>query len=223
MPISASSGTFTINRVDCIWLGIARMTLILEGGLVRDPIGEAGGSNLYGYVGDNTVNYVDPLGLEADIYVIRTSRSSPTGVIAYENGRYLGGYVGNSIDGGLTNSDYRPGTRGPADGVYELRPRTDYNPDTDNFKNGTPAITGPDQPTGYPNSTYKKPVFFHPGGFLNASTACQTARDSSIIASITNLMMNNINDGGTYVHFRTLDSGQQPGIPVAPFPNIPLR
>ena len=32
--------------------------------LSADPIGEAGGLNLYGYVGGNPVNYRDPLGLE---------------------------------------------------------------------------------------------------------------------------------------------------------------
>ena len=31
--------------------------------LSRDPIGESGGINLYGYVGNSPVNYVDPLGL----------------------------------------------------------------------------------------------------------------------------------------------------------------
>ncbi len=31
--------------------------------LTRDPLGEAGGINLYGFVGNNPVNFVDPLGL----------------------------------------------------------------------------------------------------------------------------------------------------------------
>ncbi len=35
--------------------------------LSRDPIAEAGGINLYGYVGGNPVNLIDPLGLFAGV------------------------------------------------------------------------------------------------------------------------------------------------------------
>ena len=37
--------------------------------LSRDPIGEEGGINLYGYVGNNPVNWVDPLGLETAVQI----------------------------------------------------------------------------------------------------------------------------------------------------------
>jgi RHS repeat-associated protein len=43
--------------------------------MTRDPLGEAGGINFYGFVGNNPVNFVDPLGLDwfrpkSDIYVV---------------------------------------------------------------------------------------------------------------------------------------------------------
>jgi uncharacterized protein RhaS with RHS repeats len=41
--------------------------------LNRDPIGLAGGMNLYGYVGNNPISFVDPLGLETAV-VIETWR-----------------------------------------------------------------------------------------------------------------------------------------------------
>jgi uncharacterized protein RhaS with RHS repeats len=41
--------------------------------LNRDPIEEAGGLNLYGYVGNNPVNYIDPLGL---LVVITTTQGT---------------------------------------------------------------------------------------------------------------------------------------------------
>ena len=36
----------------------------LQRWIQRDPIGEQGGINLYGFVGNNSLGYVDPLGLQ---------------------------------------------------------------------------------------------------------------------------------------------------------------
>ena len=190
--------------------------------LSRDPIGEEGGINLYGYVLNDPLDISDALGLIADVYVTRTSRGMPTVVIVIENGHYVGGYVGNSRDGGLINSDYRLGKQGPADGTYLLKPRTDWH-EGDLIHNGAPAITGVGQLTGYPDSGYINPVFFHLGGFPNASTACQTTSERAILQSLENLVHNNLYKGGTTVHFRTLGSNERPAIPVAPFPFIPSR
>jgi hypothetical protein len=41
----------------------------------RDPIGEQGGLNLYGYVANNSVNFVDPLGLSSVVIMGNSGKS----------------------------------------------------------------------------------------------------------------------------------------------------
>src|SRR5205823_10578268 len=45
--------------------------------LSRDPIGESGGLNLYGYVFNNPVNLDDPLGLDPPGYVPPSNKTVP--------------------------------------------------------------------------------------------------------------------------------------------------
>jgi RHS repeat-associated protein len=40
---------------------------VIERWMNRDPLGEAGGINLYGFVGGDPVNFVDPWGLQTDV------------------------------------------------------------------------------------------------------------------------------------------------------------
>jgi hypothetical protein len=55
------------------------------------------------------------------------------------------------------------------------------------------------------------------------STACQTSDNPSDIASITNVMNNNLNRGGTRVVITTMPAGVTPAMPTKPLGNIPTR
>ena len=65
----------------------------------RDPIGENGGMNLYGFVGDNPINNVDRFGL--DMWVIQFP-----GIPGHE------GVVGTDPDGGYWLHDFYPNDNG---------------------------------------------------------------------------------------------------------------
>ena len=59
-----------INNAGLYYYGYRFYDPNLQRWLNRDPIAEAGGINLYGYVGNSPVNRIDPLGFQYDPYAL---------------------------------------------------------------------------------------------------------------------------------------------------------
>jgi RHS repeat-associated protein len=102
--------------------------------ITRDPLGEAGGINLYGFVGGNPVNWVDPSGLDAiyinyDYYPIET----PIGKLPLGHG----GVVAVDTKAGVTKY-YEFGRYGDKRGVVRGAPDIEI-PNVEIGKNGLPT------------------------------------------------------------------------------------
>jgi hypothetical protein len=78
--------------------------------LSRDPIGENGGFNLYGFVGNDPVNFVDPLGLDFEFFFKNSAkRESIHGQNAVSYQEFIQHAQGKTIEQ-LSNELSRPGT-----------------------------------------------------------------------------------------------------------------
>lgn len=114
--------------------------------LNRDPIGEAGGINLYGYVANDPVNGLDLLGLETEILIHRNApsrgqqaRDASGTMSVFHNGRF-------QFSTPVNQYGYEAGTHGIYPGDYSVRPRTNADPKS-RFPNGTPGVIAPGQVT----------------------------------------------------------------------------
>jgi RHS repeat-associated protein len=163
----------------------------------RDPLGEKGGLNLYGYVGNDPVNAVDPFGLEALLVIHRAppqpgqiARDTPGIMTIYENGHYLGWTAVNE-------NGYEEGTHGIYAGIYRVLPRTDADKKSQ-FPNGTPAVTALGEPNpgdaGYGNHY----VYIHEklSNGQPDSRGCITM-DANEAERIKQLVFRNLDTGGT--------------------------
>jgi len=183
----------------------------------RDPIGEAGGINLYTYVLNNPMNAIDPFGLDTLIIVHRGDPSDGG------QARDASGTMSVFHDGVFQFSvpvnqyGYQDGSHGIYPGLYNVLPRTDADPDPriSHFPNGTPGVTAPgesnpgDAGHGYHN------VFIHqeaniPGG---DSRGCQTVAASAAIK--IKAMMQSDQQRGQSTTLRIYNYGGSPSaVPV---------
>jgi RHS repeat-associated protein len=174
--------------------------------LSRDPLEHAEfrqGPNLYAYVGNDPAIATDPLGLDAQVNVYRTSLTSPASVVVYENGTYVGSFFANT-NGFFSNS------HPPPDGTYSLSPRIDYQIG-DRFANGTPRIKDLD--------------FIHPD---SQSKGCLTV-PLDWANRIWDIVSDNLNSGGTKITYLTqpwpraiLNDGSLPAPSQHPWPGFKL-
>lgn len=107
--------------------------------LSRDPIGEAGGINVYGYVANNPINLWDPLGLDAEFVLMRdpytkgcNPRLSAGTMRIFEDGKFMGAVRVNE-------NGFEDRRQGIQPGNYLVQEKAVDG----NYKKGTPAITSP--------------------------------------------------------------------------------
>ena len=172
----------------------------MQGGCftAKDPIGFAGGdTNIYAYVGNDPINFIDPTGLEAWVITFPNSEGGFT-FIAYDN---MGGahILGNFNNNTINTNQIRPGT-------YSVTPRPEL-PNTftnwlfgrnDNAGNPTISNTNDWNTILYPNGDVTKGAQFHEGrngGSGGVSQACMVS-DGATNNALNKMFLNNYGNGG---------------------------
>jgi RHS repeat-associated protein len=189
------------NRVELPTMGVF---------LQPDPIGFKGDpANIYRFCNNNAVNRIDPLGLEAHIWLQRDDYYVPHDTSASTAARLAPGTY-SIVDNGkvlyrtrANEGPFGKGSMGVKAGDYDLRPKGGlWGPIAPGeFTADQPAITGkaPGLKPGQPNQSYKKPALVHK---LGVSTACVTVCDEAVTKT-KQLMMRDIKNGETtQMHIR---------------------
>jgi RHS repeat-associated protein len=179
----------------------------------RDPIEEEGGINLYGFVGNDGVNWIDVMGLsklQGTVWMrcLRCKDGSskgkmtcwfemPDGSMGDPFPTNTGGYKNPDGEGGDPYGSYSP----IPPGEYDVLPKPTggKNNQPGEYRKGTPSITGPGMtpgslrtpPTpGRPNGTLRTVIRIHASGDSEGCVTCDPGDNSTDDqnSSIENLM-----------------------------------
>ena len=164
----------------------------------KDPIGFDGGdTNLYSYVFNNSVNWIDPLGLEATVHAFPNSQGGYD-FHAFDN------QGSNVVTGSFNNNTINFNQILP--GVYSVTPRPEL-PNTltnwlfDRNKNaGNPTISNTDDwnTIQYSDGSITTGAQFHEGrggGSGGVSQACMVS-DGMTNIDVNDLFLRNYDNGG---------------------------
>ena len=165
--------------------------------LTPDPIGLAGGINLYSYAKSNPLRWVDPLGLDA---TVTASPLASGGFNFSATGTGLAGSITGTFNTGTTNFNQIQ------TGIYSVEPRPSL-PDTfineffDRNKNaGRPTISNTDDwnTIRNPDGSITHGAQIHPGkdGTNGGTSLGCMVTDQSTYDKLNKLFQDNYNNGG---------------------------
>jgi RHS repeat-associated protein len=170
----------------------------------RDPIEEEGGINLYAFVGNDSVNQFDVLGLKLPGTVwmrcLRCKNGStkgqmtcwfemPDGTVGSSFPANTGGYANPNGEGGDPYGSKSPIPPGEY-GVFPkpTGPKNNQPDKKDKYRKGTPSITGPGMPPGSlrtpptpnrPNGTLRTVIRIHASGGSEGCVTCDPGDNST--------------------------------------------